>query len=156
MAFGYKLPNFNTWGRYWLRRTAGLEVNIFRGPYYFPCQWKHIENAFRNCVLTPPRLPFRQIETTPQGLGDIIQIAGNETRWWVVVSVFDIGGGFFNEHRSISVADTADETEFSERGFEMPSMTTTLVPPPGAVMMPERLPADFWDLPDFPMDVIPP
>jgi len=147
MAFGYKLPNFNTWGRFWKRFDSGNTSASFSEPFYFRCQFKHIDRAFVNNVLVPPRLGFRSIDQTPQGLGDIVQIAGNENMWWVVVSVFDLGAGFPNEHRGFSVGAPQDESETSDRGLFMPSVSTTLIPPDGAMMMPETPPLDGWDTP---------
>jgi len=147
MPFGYKLPNFNAWGRYYRRLQDVEGGTLWAVPRYFPCQLQRTEARFSNQLAVPKHLGFRPIDQTPGGLGDVVQIAGNEYMWWVVVSVCDVGSGFANEHRVISLTTPNDQSWDSARGLFIPATNTTLLPPPGYEEMFATLPADFWQDP---------
>lgn len=147
MAFGYKLPDFNLWGRMWYRMSAGTASSHFQGPFYFPCQFKYRPEYNVNVVMVPPRLGFRPLQQTPDGLGDILQVSGNENMWWIIISVLDVGSGYFNEHRQMTVIQPTDQSDNSERGLFVPAVRTGILPPEDAVMVPETIPLDGWDDP---------
>lgn len=144
MAFGYKVPTFHLWGRLFKISFNDVDGFSWSMPQYFPCQFRHEPNTFRNSLAVPYGSYFRPIGQTPRGIGDIVQVGGNEYMWFRVISVLDIGAGFPNAYRQISLVDPQDESDNGELGYFWPSVNTAVVPPVDAFYLPIVGVADDW------------
>jgi len=149
MAFGYKVPNFNLWARVWYVQSSGLSIDDrwYSGPYYTRCSIAKDINLFAMHFNFPKGVHLRSQNMTPFNNGDIIQVAGWEYMYGWIEAVYDVGSGFFNEHRMARVYWPMDITPNSVGGFYTPTSLETLEPPEGAAMIGSTPPADYWQAP---------
>lgn len=145
MAWGYKVPNFNTWGRYYYWEQ---EVTRWVGPYYFRGQLRtgdRTGHGFSREIAVPKGLAARPRVNVLGDRGDIIQMAGWGTTFAFVDQVEDSGAGFPNEHRIITVLYMTTEPYDTEvTPTTEPVVNVLLEPPEGAEMMPVNEPWAMW------------
>lgn len=158
MAFGYKVPTFNLWGRIWRVWSSGLLIadRYYLGPYYTRCSIARDINLFTMQVNFPKHSYLRSQQMTAFNQGDIFQVAGWDYMYGWIESVFDVGAGFPNEHRMARVYWPFDITPFNDEGFYTPAASTELEPPEGAEMLQLVLPADGWTIPNEVLNFPPP
>jgi len=149
MAFGYKVPTFNLWGRLWKPSLLEPDGDIqWAGPFYFRCQVR--SQVYSGVLLGAPKhLDFKPAQITPRQIGQRVQLAGWELMWGTILGVADAGVGFFNEYRQASVFFPSDGTWDSIEGHFTPAASATLQPPEGAVMLGTTPPIEEWANPSW-------
>lgn len=153
MAFGYKIPNFNVWGRCWKPVAIGPDPGDVSWTFlgYFRCQLKAFgtHNTTVFTLEVPKWTAFKPRNQTVLRLGYRVQLAGWESQWATVFYVDDVGAGFPNEHRSVFCERPADDSWDGVEGFYLPAIDTALQPPPGFEMMATTPPTDYWEEPNM-------
>lgn len=150
---GFREPLYNVWARSWKPSSAGPLITDVVWPFlgYFRCQLRDFgdHNVAVATVEVPRHLSFKARSQTPFRLGYRIQVAGWENMWAIVYYVGDVGSGFTNEHRSLTVEFPTDESWDSIEGLYIPASNPLLEPPPDALMMGTQPPSDDWSEPNM-------
>jgi len=149
MAFGYKVPNFNLWGRVYRINSNGptFAERVYTGPFYTPCAIAKDINNFAMHVQFPKWSALRAYNQTVFYHGDLFQIAGWEIAVGIINYVHDVGAGYPNEHRVATVNWWDDPSWDGAFGQFVGACSTILQPPPGAMMLGTTPPADGWETP---------
>jgi len=156
----FKIPTFNVWMKiYYALAVDDDDATVrYQGPYWIKGQLRttlgHSSNDME--AELPKWAAVRNIEQTPFGVGDVLQVAGYNQMYWFILTACDVGPGFANEHRTVFLVPPQDRTWNGARGFFPRAVDIDAVPPDGALMVP-LIPPGATDIdPDLIYPVDPP